>query len=198
MSGTTVVLAARNVYPEKEGAFTGETGIGMLLDLGCRYVIVGHSERRHLLGEDDPFINRKVKAAVAAGLEVIVCVGETLEQRRGRETRACLDRQLSAALVGLTEEQVRHIVVAYEPVWAIGTGANAAPEQAQEAAAEIRELVQERFGEVPARALPILDGGSVNAKNAATLMHLPDIDGGLIGHASLEVDQFLSIVRSAA
>jgi triosephosphate isomerase len=198
VSGTTVALGAQNVYPEKEGAFTGETGIGMLLDLGCRYVIVGHSERRRIFGEDDPFINRKTKAALAAGLEVIACVGETLEQRRRGETKTCLDGQLVSALAGLTAEQVSHVVVAYEPVWAIGTGVNATPEQAQEAAAEIRELIQELFGEGPARAIPILDGGSVNAANAASLMHLPDIDGGLIGHTSLEADQFLSIVRSAA
>jgi triosephosphate isomerase len=197
VSGTTVALGAQNVYPEKEGAFTGETGIGMLLDLGCRYVIVGHSERRHLLGEDDSFINRKTKAALSSGLEVIVCVGETLEQRRGRETKACLERQLAGALAGLTAAQVRHVVVAYEPVWAIGTGVNASPEEAQEAAKEIRDLVRERFGNEPARALPILDGGSVNAANAAKLMHLPDVDGGLIGHASLEADQYLSIVRAA-
>ena len=197
LSGTAVALGAQNVYPETEGAVTGETGIGMLLDLGCRYVIVGHSERRHIFGEDDPFINRKTKATLAAGLEVIACVGETPEQRRGRETRNCLEGQLAGALAGLTAEQVRHVVVAYEPVWAIGTGVNATPEQAQEAAAEIRELVQERFGEGSARALLILDGGSVNPANAATLMHLPDIDGGLIGHASLEADQFLGIVRSA-
>ena len=197
LSGTAVALGAQNVYPETEGAVTGETGIGMLLDLGCRYVIVGHSERRHLLGEGEPFIHRKVQAALAAGLDVIACVGETLEQRRRGETRACLEGQLTGALAGLTAEQVRHVVVAYEPVWAIGTGVNATPEQAQEAAAEIRELVQERFGEGSARALLILYGGSVNAANAATLMHLPDMDGGLIGHASLEADPFLSIVRSA-
>jgi triosephosphate isomerase len=194
--GTPVALGGQNVYPEEEGAFTGETGIGMLLDLGCRYVIVGHSERRHKLGEDDPFINRKVQAALAAGLDVIVCVGETLEQRRRGETGACLEGQLTGALAGLTAEQVRHVVVAYEPVWAIGTGVNATPEQAQESATEIRELIKDRFGEGPARVLPILDGGSVTAANAATLMHLPNIDGGLIGHASLEADQFLSIVRS--
>src|SRR5262249_9731395 len=170
VGGTAVALGAQNVYPEKEGAFTGETGIGMLLDLGCRYVIVGHSERRRIFGEDDPFINTKIKAALAAGLEVIACIGETLEQRRRGETRSCLAAQLAGALGGLTSEQVRHVVVAYEPVWAIGTGVNATPEQAQEAAAEIRKLVQERFGEGPARALPILDGGSVNAANAATLM----------------------------
>jgi len=196
VSGTAVALGAQNVYPEKEGAFTGETGIGMLLDLGCRYVIVGHSERRHKLGEDDPFINRKVRAALAAGLEVLACVGETLEQRRRGETRACLEGQLAGALAGLTAEQVRHVVVAYEPVWAIGTGVSATPEHAQEGAVEIRELVKVRFGEGAARALLILDGGSVNAANAAALMHLPDIDGGLIGHASLEADQFLSIVRA--
>src|SRR5262249_22323567 len=177
--------------------FTGETGLDMLLDLGCRCVIVGHSERRRLLGEDDALIKRKVHAALAAGLEVIACVGETLEQRRRGGTRACLAGPLAGALAGLTAEQVRHVVVAYEPVWAIGTGVNATPAQAQEGAAEIRELIQERFGEGVARALLILDGGSVNAANAAALMHLPDIDGGLIGHASLEADQFLSIVRSA-
>jgi triosephosphate isomerase len=169
----------------------------MLLDLRCRYVIVGHSERRHKLGEDDLFINRKLQAALAGGLEVIVCVGETLEQRRRGETRACLESQLIGALAGLTAEQIRHVVAAYEPVWAIGTGVNATPDQAQEGAAEIRELVKERFGEESSRALPILYGGSVNATNAATLMHLPDMDGGLIGHACLEADQFLSIVRSA-
>jgi triosephosphate isomerase (TIM) len=197
VSGSPVSLGAQNVYPEIEGAFTGETGIGMLLDLGCRYVIVGHSERRHRLGEDDPFINRKVHAALAAGLDVIACVGETLEQRRKGETRACLEGQLAGALAGLTAEQVRHVAVAYEPVWAISTGVNATPEEAQEGAAGIRELVKGRFGEGPARALPILDGGSVNAANAAVLMHLPDIDGGLIGHASLEADEFLSIARWA-
>jgi len=196
VSGSAVALGAQNVYPETEGAFTGETGVGMLLDLGCRYVIVGHSERRHKLGEDDRFVNRKVKAALAAGLEVIACVGEAPEQRRRGETRTCLDCQLAGALAGLTAEQVRHVVVAYEPVWAIGTGVNATPEQAQEAAAEIRDLVGERFGEGSARALLILDGGSVNPANAAALMHLPDVDGGLIGHASLEADQFLSIVRA--
>ena len=197
VSGTAVALGAQNVYPEKEGAFTGETGIRMLLDLGCRYVIVGHSERRRLLGEDEAFINRKVRAVLAAGMEVIACVGETLEQRQKGQTRAVLESQLAGALAGLTTEQVRHLVVAYEPIWAIGTGVNATPEQAQEVAAGIRELVKERFGEESARALLILDGGSVNPANAATLMHLPDIDGGLIGHAGLDADQFLSIVRSA-
>jgi triosephosphate isomerase len=197
LTGTPIALGAQNVYPEKEGAFTGETGINMLLDLQCRYVIVGHSERRHKLGETDSLINRKVLAAVEAGLEVIACIGETLEQRRRGETRKCLESQLIGALAGLTGEQVQHVAVAYKPVWAIGTGVNATPEQAQEGAAEIRGLVKARFGEESARTLQILDGGSINATNAATLMHLPDTDGGLIGHASLDADEFLSIVRSA-
>src|SRR5262245_60321892 len=143
--GTPIALGAQNVYPEVEGAITGETGIRILLDLGCRCVIVGHSERRQLLGESDPFINRKVHAVLAAGLDVIACVGETLEQRQQRQTRAVLESQLAGALAGLTAEQVGHVVVAYEPVWAIGTGVTATPEQAQEVAAGIRELIRERL-----------------------------------------------------
>ncbi len=195
--GSAVSLGAQNVYPEKEGAFTGEVGISMLLDLGCRHVILGHSERRHKLGETDAFISKKVHAALAAGLDVIVCVGETLEQRQKGETRAILEIQLASGLAGLTHDQLRHVVIAYEPVWAIGTGVNATPEQAREVAAGIREKIQEHFGEESARGLLIQYGGSVNAANAATLMHLPDIDGGLIGGASLKADQFLTIVRSA-
>ena len=194
---TPVALGAQNVYPEREGAYTGEIGINMLLDLGCRYVIVGHSERRLKLGENDAFIRRKVRSALAAGLDVIVCVGETLEERQSGKTMSVLKGQLTSDLAGLSSEHIRHLVVAYEPVWAIGTGVNALPEQAQEVAAGIRELVAEEFGRESARALPILDGGSVNAANAKTLMRLPDIDGGLIGRASLEADQFLKIVRLA-
>jgi len=195
--GTPVALGAQNVYPEKEGAFTGEVGINMLLDLGCRYVIIGHSERRHKLGESDAFINKKVHAALAAGLEVIACIGETLEQRQQGETQAVLETQLAGGLAGLTAEQLQHVVLAYEPVWAIGTGVNATPEQAQEVAARIRQKIQEHFGEESARALLIQYGGSVSASNVATLLHLPDIDGGLVGGASLKADQFLSIVRWA-
>jgi triosephosphate isomerase len=197
LRGTPVALGAQNVYPEKEGTFTGEVGINMLLDLGCRLVIVGHSERRHVLGEDDALINRKVRAALAAGLEAVLCVGETLEQRERGATRAVLEGQLSSGLAGLAAEQLRQVVVAYEPVWAIGTDVNATPGQAQEVAAGIRQLVGARFGEGPARALPVLYGGSLHASNAGALLHLPEIDGGLIGHASLEADEFLSIVRSA-
>jgi triosephosphate isomerase (TIM) len=195
--GTTVALGAQNVYPDKEGAFTGEVGLNMLLDLGCRHVILGHSERRHKLGESDLFINKKVHAAIPAGLDVIVCIGETLDQRQKGETKAVLEIQLASCLAGLTTEQLRHVVIAYEPVWAIGTGLNATPQQAQDAAVGIREKVKDHFGEESARTVLIQYGGSVNAANAATLMHLPDIDGGLIGGASLKADQFLTIVRSA-
>ena len=197
LRGTPVALGAQNVYPEQEGAVTGETGIQMLLDLGCRYVLVGHSERRWLLGEDDEFINRKARASLAAGLGAILCVGETREQRQEGRTWAVLEGQLAGALAGLTAEQVRHVAVAYEAVWAIGTGESATPGQAQGVAAGIRERVKGWFGEGPAGALRILDGGSVNAANAATLLCLPDIDGVLIGHLSLDADQFLSIVRSS-
>jgi triosephosphate isomerase len=195
--GSPVALGARNVYPEKEGRVTGETGLDMLLDLGCRYVIVGHSERRRLLGEDEPLIRRKARAGLAAGLGVIACVGETQEQRRNGETRAVLEGQLAGALDGLTAEQLGHLVVAYEPVWAIGTGQTATPAEAQEAAAGIRAWAQERFGAGPARVVRILDGGSVTATNAAALLRQPDIDGALIGGASLVADQFLAIVRAA-
>jgi triosephosphate isomerase (TIM) len=195
--GTSVALGAQNVYPEKEGAFTGETGISMLLDLGCRNVIIGHSERRHKLGETDSFINKKVHAALAAGLEVILCIGETLEQRQQGKTEAVLGQQLTGGLAGLNAGQLKRVVLAYEPVWAIGTGINATPEQAQEAAAGIRQQIKERFGEESAGSFLIQYGGSVTAANAVSLMHLPDIDGGLIGGASLNADSFLTIVRSA-
>jgi triosephosphate isomerase (TIM) len=195
--GTVVSLGAQNVYPEKEGAFTGETGVNMLLDLGCRFVIVGHSERRQKLGESDHFVNQKVHAALAAGLVVIACIGETGEQRQKGETRAVLEIQLASGLAGLSAEQLKRVVVAYEPIWAIGTGVNARPEQAQEIAAMIRQRIKEHFGEESARAFLIQYGGSVKADNAHTLMTLPDIDGGLIGGASLKADEFLTIVRSA-
>jgi triosephosphate isomerase (TIM) len=195
--GTAVMLGAQNVYPAKEGAVTGETGIDMLLDLGCRHVIVGHSERRHVLGEDELLIHNKVRAALAAGLEVIASVGETLEQRQMGDAWAVLEIQLASILGGLTAEQLRRVVIAYEPVWAIGAGTSATPAQAQEIAVGIRHRVGHHFGAGSARTIPILYGGSINAANAATLLHQPDVDGGLVGSASLEAHQFLTIVRSA-
>ncbi|HKI33874.1 MAG TPA: triose-phosphate isomerase [Gemmataceae bacterium] len=197
LRGSSVALGAQNVYPEKEGAFTGEVSPPMLLDVGCRYVIVGHSERRHVLGENDALINRKVHAALAAGLQVILCVGETLREREADRTEAVLETQLSGGLAGLTAERLAPLVIAYEPVWAIGTGKNATPEQAQEAHAFIRRRVGQTFGEKTASALPIQYGGSVKPENAATLLGQPDVDGALVGGASLKADSFLAIVRAA-
>lgn len=196
--GTLVDLGSQNLYPEKEGAFTGEVSPVMLADVGCRYVIVGHSERRHKLGETDAFINRKVHAALPAGLEVILCVGETLAERDANRTEMVLDTQLTAGLAGLTADSLHRIVVAYEPVWAIGTGRNATPEQAQQAHAFLRRRVGELFGENAAQRLLIQYGGSVKPDNAAALLSQPDVDGALVGGASLNADQFLAIVRAGA
>ncbi|MCC6418052.1 MAG: triose-phosphate isomerase [Gemmataceae bacterium] len=194
--GTPIGLGGQNLYPEKEGAFTGEVSPTMLVDVGCRYVIVGHSERRHKLGEDDAFINRKVKAGLAAGLQVILCIGETLEERKGNRTEAVLDRQLTAGLAGGTADVLGGVVIAYEPVWAIGTGHNATPEQAQEAHTFVRRRVGQLCGEAVAAALLIQYGGSVKADNAASLLSQPDVDGALVGGASLKADDFLAIVRA--
>ena len=197
LRGSPVGLGAQNCYPEKEGAFTGEVSPVMLADVGCRYVILGHSERRHKLGETDAFINRKVQAALAAGLQVILCLGETLDERKADRTEAVLDTQLTGGLAGLDAADLKGVVLAYEPVWAIGTGVNATPEQAQQAHAYIRRRIGGRFGEEAAAALPIQYGGSMKPDNAAALLHQPDVDGGLIGGASLNAGQFLAIVRAA-
>jgi triosephosphate isomerase len=192
-----VLLGAQDVFPEREGAYTGEVSPGMLLDCGCRYVIVGHSERRHILGETDAFINRKVEAARAAGLRVILCVGETLADREGNRTEQVLEAQLAGGLAGLQAAALEGLVIAYEPVWAIGTGRNATPEQAQAAHAFIRRWVGNQFGEETAVRLPIQYGGSAKPENVASLLHQPDVDGALVGGASLKADQFLAIVRAA-
>ncbi len=197
LRGSPVALGAQNLYPEKEGAFTGEVSPTMLLDVGCRYVILGHSERRHKLGESDAFINQKVRAALAAGLQVIFCVGETLQEREANRTEAVLESQLAHGLAALKGDQLDALVIAYEPVWAIGTGRNATPEQAQEAHAYIRRRIARSFGEERAAALPIQYGGSVKAENAGALMACPDVDGALVGGASLQADQFLAIVGAA-
>ena len=196
LRGSQVTLGAQDVNGEKEGAFTGEVSAPMLLDVGCRYVIVGHSERRHVLHENDALINRKVQAALAAGLQVILCVGETLDERESTRTEAVLDTQLSGGLAGLKAEGLTSLVIAYEPVWAIGTGRNATPQQAQEAHAFIRRRVGQMFGEKTASALPIQYGGSVKPDNAALLLNQPDVDGALVGGASLKADSFLAIVKA--
>ncbi len=195
--GSPVALGGQNCYPEKEGAFTGEVSPLMLADVGCRYVILGHSERRHKLGERDDFINRKVHAALATGLEVILCVGETLADREQGFTESVLATEIDGGLANLRAEQLEKVSLAYEPVWAIGTGQNATPQQAQEAHAFLRHRVAERFGREAAEDLVIQYGGSVKPENARSLFQQPDVDGGLIGGAGLVAEQFLAIVRAA-
>ena len=197
LKGSSVALGAQNLYPEREGAFTGEVSPTMLLDLGCKYVILGHSERRHKLGESDAFINQKVKVALAAGLDVIFCVGETLDQRNAGQAEAVLDRQVVEGLAGLSAETLARLSIAYEPVWAIGSsGHHATPQQAQDAHAIIRGRFGRIFGEESARALAIQYGGSVKPDNAAELLARHGVDGALLGGASLHADQFLAIVQS--
>jgi triosephosphate isomerase len=197
LQGSYVSLGAQNLYPEKEGAFTGEVSPTMLLDLGCKFVILGHSERRHKLGESDAFINQKVKVALAAGLEVILCVGETLDQRKTNQTEALLDRQLTLGLEEVSAGSLTRLSIAYEPVWAIGNlEHHATPQQAQDAHAVIRRRVTQMFGEKTAHALPIQYGGSVKPENASALFCRDGVDGALVGGASLIANQFLAIVRA--
>ena len=204
LAKSAVMIGAQNCYHEKEGAFTGEVSAAMLADLDVDYVILGHSERRHVIGETDEDVNRKVTAALAAGLGVILCVGETLEQREAGETESVLETQLNGGLKGLTAEQFAagpggnaDLVLAYEPVWAIGTGKTATPEIAQEAHAFLRSKLSAGWGGDLAGATRIQYGGSVKPANAADLLACPDIDGALVGGASLKADSFLPIVEAA-
>ena len=197
LRGSPVKLGAQNVHAQPKGAYTGEVSTGMLLEAGCEYVIVGHSERRHGLNEGDQLLNEKAKAALAAGLRTIFCVGELLIERDEKHTEKVLDRQVSQGLKDLPADHLGNLVVAYEPVWAIGTGKVATPEQAQDAHAFIRQKVAALLGENVAGSLPILYGGSVTDETAAGLFGRPDIDGGLIGGASLKPDSFLKIVAAA-
>jgi len=196
LKGSAIALGAQNLYPEKEGAFTGEVSPAMLVDVGCKYVIVGHSERRQKMGETDAFINKKVHAGLANGLGVILCIGETLEEREANQTEKVLDTQATAGLANITAAQLDNIVIAYEPVWAIGTGKNATPQQAQDAHAFIRKRVGQLLGADAAAKLIIQYGGSVKPDNAATLLGQADVDGALVGGASLQVDSFLAIVKA--
>jgi triosephosphate isomerase (TIM) len=194
IAGSKVALGAQNMYHEKEGAFTGEMSAAMLCDLGCKYVILGHSERRHILGETDAAINKKVHAALAAGLTPIVCVGELLAEREAGKTLAVIRTQFDGSLAGLTAEQLAKLVIAYEPVWAIGTGKVATPQQAEEVHLDLRKLMAERYNQNVAEKVCIQYGGSVKPDNAAILLGQPNIDGALVGGASLKVDQFLGII----
>jgi triosephosphate isomerase len=189
-----VGIAAQDVYWEKEGAFTGEISVGMIAEAGAEYAIVGHSERRRLFHETDETVNRKALAALAADIVPIVCIGETLEEREAGQTLAVLDRQIKQGLDGVTGEQVASLVVAYEPVWAIGTGRHATPEQAGEAHAHIRSRLRQWFGGDAADGCLVIYGGSVKPDNIGDLIALPDVDGALVGGASLDVRGFYEIV----
>jgi triosephosphate isomerase len=191
-------LGAQNMYFEESGAYTGEIAPGMLQGL-CQYVILGHSERRAYFGETDEGVNKKIKVALAHGLTPIVCVGETLELRQAGKTNAWVKGQVVAALEGLTGAQVESLIIAYEPIWAIGTGVAATTGDAQEVIGSVvRPTVSELFGDTVAQAVRIQYGGSVKPSNAAELMSAPDIDGGLVGGASLKADDFAEIVRLTA
>ncbi|HWB07889.1 MAG TPA: triose-phosphate isomerase [Pirellulales bacterium] len=197
LAGSEVGLGAQNMYHEASGAFTGEISAAMLVDVGCRYVILGHSERRHLLGETDEQINRKVLAALSAGLTPIVCVGELLREREAGETGEVIRRQFEGSLAGIAADQMKKIVIAYEPVWAIGTGKVATPEQAQEVHLDLRKLIATRYNADLAQTVRIQYGGSVKPSNAGELLSQADIDGALVGGASLKADDFLGIVAGA-
>jgi triosephosphate isomerase (TIM) len=194
---SNVGIAAQDLYWEREGAFTGEISAQMISEAGAGYVIIGHSERRTLFGETDASVNRKVAAAFAAGLCPIACIGETLDQRERNETLDVLDRQIKQGLDGLTADQVGQLVVAYEPVWAIGTGRNATPGQASEAHGHIRSRLRQWFGGDAAELCHVIYGGSVKPENARELLSQPDVDGALVGGASLDVRAFVQIVNAA-
>src|SRR5436190_16315991 len=191
---STIGVAGQNLHWEREGAFTGEISAPMLKEAGAEYVIIGHSERRRLFGETDATVNRKLTAAVAAQLTPIVCIGETLEERDANETLNVLDRQIKQGLDGLTADQIGALVIAYEPVWAIGTGRNATPAQANEAHAHIRGRLRQWFGGTAAEQCHVIYGGRVEPDNIRDLSSLPDVDGALVGGASLDVRGFFEIV----
>jgi triosephosphate isomerase len=196
LAGSSVALGAQNMYHEKNGAFTGEISAAMLVDTGCKYVILGHSERRHILGEADAAVNQKTLAALAAGLVPIVCVGELLSEREAGQTAAVIRRQFAGSLAGVATDAIERLVIAYEPVWAIGTGKVATPQQAEEVHADLRSLLTERYNERGQR-VRILYGGSVKLDNAGDLLSQRNIDGALVGGASLKADDFLGIAQAA-
>lgn len=196
--GTSLKVGAQNVYWEESGAYTGEVSPQMVAEI-CDYVIVGHSERRKLFGETDETVNKRLKAALDVGLKVIVCIGETLEENEAGETESVVTRQLTQGLADITTEQAASITIAYEPVWAIGTGRAATPEDANNVHKNvIRPLLKKQFGEERAESIRIQYGGSIKPNNAAELFSMSDIDGGLVGGASLKADSFVDIIRAAS
>jgi triosephosphate isomerase (TIM) len=196
IEGSTVGLGAQNMYSQAEGAFTGEISPAMLKDLGCKYVILGHSERRAIFKETDAEINDKVYAALEAGLIPVVCVGETLAEREADRTMRVVRRQFDGSLSGLSADEISKVVIAYEPVWAIGTGKTATNEQAEQVHLDLRKVIEDRYNREVAGAIRIQYGGSVKPANAAGLMSQPNIDGALVGGAALKADQFMPIVTA--
>jgi triosephosphate isomerase len=197
IKGSGINLGAQDVYFEKNGAFTGEISTAMLTDLGTKYVLVGHSERRHVIGETDALLNKKLHAAINAGLTVIHCIGEKIEERQANKTFDVCKTQLVEGLKGFDKAKASQLIIAYEPVWAIGTGLTATKEQAQEVHAFVRGELAKIFDKATADGLRIQYGGSVKASNAAELMSQPDVDGALVGGASLKVDEFVGIINGA-
>ncbi|MHC4123602.1 MAG: triose-phosphate isomerase [Planctomycetota bacterium] len=197
LSTAHIAVGAQDVYYEQKGAFTGEISTAMLKDVGCTYVLCGHSERRHVIGETDEMINKKVSAAINGGLLPILCVGELIEQRKAGQTADVVSQQVKKGLAGLNAEKAGAVTLAYEPVWAIGTGLTATPQQAQEAHAMIRQLLAEIYDNKLADEIRIQYGGSVKPDNAVELMAQPDVDGSLVGGASLKVDDFVAIIKAA-
>jgi triosephosphate isomerase len=195
VTGSRVALGAQNLHWEKEGAYTGEISADMLLAAGCQYVIIGHSERRQYFGETDETVNKRIRAAITAGLIPVFCVGETEDEREADQTFSILDKQVKKGLEKFLAENLGALVVAYEPVWAIGTGKTATKDQAQEAHQYIRSLIKESFGTDLSDAIRILYGGSVKPGNISELMQMPDIDGALVGGASLDAESFSRIVK---
>lgn len=194
--GSNVKVGAENCHWAESGAFTGEISAPMLKELGVQYVIIGHSERRQYFGETDETVARRVRAALDSGLEVILCVGETLEQREADITGEIIAIQVKKALAGVTAEELRHIIIAYEPVWAIGTGKTPTPEDVEEVHAAVRKVLAKKLGKGVANKMRILYGGSVKPSNAKEFLSLPDVDGALIGGASLKAQDFLAIAKS--
>ncbi len=195
IKGTNIALSAQNMHWEDKGAFTGEISAEMLLDLKCRYVIIGHSERRQYFGETDETVNKKVKQALKKGLFPIMCVGETLAEREAGKLNEIISRQVTGGLKDLSSDEMKKIVIAYEPVWAIGTGKTATPDQANEVHALIRQKVKSLYGAEIADGLRIQYGGSVTPDNVSTLMAMPDIDGALVGGASLKPESFAALAN---
>jgi len=196
-AGSNIAVGAQDVYFEGNGAFTGEISCDMLKDVGCKYVIIGHSERRHVIGEKDDLINKKVLAALKAGLKPILCVGELLAEREAGKTAAVVTEQTTRCLAGVAADQLLNVTIAYEPVWAIGTGRNATPDQAQEVHVMIRKLVAKLYSQELADKLRIQYGGSAKPANAAELIGQKDVDGLLVGGASLKADDFAAMIKAA-